>query len=885
MLSRLHTFFAKFLSLFHQRKADGDFDEELEMHIHLLTERFVRQGMVPQEAASAARRQFGNVTLLQERQKEIRTFLSLTTLWRDLAYTLRRISRAPVFAAAAVISIGLGIGANATIFSIVSRFVLNPAPVGDPSRLMSLHTTHETEVNSFSWPLFHDVQEQAKSFSGMAAYFDLVPASVGGYGEPERAWGEAVTPNYFDVAQLRMTLGRGFLQSEDRLPVIVLGHGLWRNRFAADPAIVGKTIVLSSRPFTVVGIAPPAFHGLETILAPEFWVPLGMLEQLVPKVPSRTERSSHWLQVSGRLAPGVTEEQATAELHLLALRLAGDYPKTDSGIGFRFERAGSLPPRDRSTIILFLAVLSTVVLLVLCIAGTNMANLLFAQAAGRQREMAVRIAMGATRVRLLRQLLLESMLLALSGGLLGVFISLWATQGLSAFHLPAPVPLDISIRVDWRVLLYAFILSAGSGLLFGLVPAWVASRPLLSSALKGEDGLARPGRRWTLRNILVVSQIAMSLVLLCATGLFLRSLQRAAGIDIGFRSNGILMMSVDPQVHGYTPERTVQFLTQLRERVAALPNAVSVACTDVVPLSGGHRSDGFVVKKSSKSSPSYAGVELYMVTPGYFETMGIARIAGRDFTVENSAEPKLAVVSQAFAQRVLNGENPIGQQVSGGGVTYQIIGVVQNIKSRTLGEDLRPVLYRSLGQNVAGDPSGMGYSLLVRFAGDPGSMVNAMRLAIHSLDDSMAIFNTATMEEHLRDAFFLPRLAATLFGAFGAIGLILAAVGLYGVMSYSVSRRTREIGIRMALGAQIGAVQRLILRQGFLLTLIAVGLGLPAAWMVARFSASFLYGVPPHDAITFTLVPLFLAAIAFLACWIPARRAARVDPQTVLRYE
>jgi predicted permease len=803
----------------------------------------------------------------------------------NLTYAFRRLSKTPGFAAAAIISIALGIAANATIFSMVSRFVLRPAPVGDPSTLMTLHTTeHGACCNHFSQPLLNDVREQAKSFSGVAGFYELVPASIGGGGEPERVWGQSTTSNYFDVAQLSMTLGRGFSSDEENSPVIVLSYRLWQRRFAADPAIAGKAIMLSGRSFTVVGVAPPAFRGLDFLLDSEFWVPLGNIDRLVPKIPDHNSRFYHWLAVIGRLKPGVTPTQAAAELDVLAQRYAKAYPETEKDGGFRFEAAGSLPPRFKSAVTLFLAALSVVVLLVLCIACANVANLLLAQAAVRQREMAVRLALGATRGQLLRQMLAESVLLALAGGICGAFLSQWGTQALSSFHLPAPVPLDLNVSLDWRVLAYTFVLSVGTGLLFGLVPAWAASRPLLINALKGEDAMARPGRRWTLRNILVVAQIAMSLVLLCATGLFLRSLQGAAGIDIGFRSGGILMMSVDPQVHGYTPERTTQLLDQWRQRVAALPGVISVAGTDSVPLSGGNRSDGFFAEGKSKSSDP-ANTELYMVTPGYFQTMGISLIAGRDVAAEGANAPKVAVVNLAFAQKLFGGENAVGQRVSGGGVTYQIIGVVGNIKSRFLGEDTRPVLFRSLNQTVANDPSIMGYSLLVRSQADSAALAHDVRNAVRSLDPTMAIFNTETMEEHLRDALFLPRLAATLFGIFGFMGLVLAGVGLYGVMSYSVSRRTREIGIRLALGAQTAAVQRLVVRQGMWLTLIAMALGLPVAFGAAKFSTSILYGVRPHDLATFTLVPLFLAAVAFLACWVPARRAAHVDPQTTLRYE
>ena len=806
--------------------------------------------------------------------------------WRhDLAYAFRRLSKSSGFAAAAVVSIGLGIAANATIFSMVGRFVLRPAPVGNPSTLMTLHTTHQGECcNAFSWPLFADLRAQTKTFSGVAGFYELLPASIGGQGEPERVWGQATTANFFDVAQLGMTLGRGFTNAEERLPVIVIGHGLWQRRFGADPAIAGKRIALSGQPFTVVGVAPPAFRGLDLILDCQFWVPLGNLDRLLPNTGNYQSRAYHWITVAGRLKPGVTSPQAAGELAVIARQLAQTYPEAEQDGGFRFEPTGSLPPRDRSTVVMFLASLTVVVLLVLAIACANVANLQLAQASGRQREMAVRLALGATRGHLMRQLLTESLLLALAGGLLGVLLSLWATQALSAFRFPAPVPLDLNVMVDWRVLLYTFALSAGSGLLFGMATAWAATRPVLANALKGEDLLARPGRRWTLRNVLVVSQIAMSLVLLCATGLFLRSLRSATGIDIGFRSRGILTMSVDPRVHGYTAGRTAQFLTELRRRVTALPGVASAACTDVVPLSEGGRRDEFQVEGRPIPAGPALGVDLYMASPGYFETLGIPRLGGRDFANETASGSKVAVVNEEFVRRLFKDENAIGRRVTGGGATYEIIGIVGNIKSRTLGEPLRPVLFRSLAQSIAGDPSFLGYSVVVRIAGAPAALAPAVRREIHSLDPTLAIFNAETMEEHLRDALFLPRLAGTLFGVFGVVGLLLAAVGLYGVMSYSVSQRTREIGIRMALGAQTGEVRRLVVRQGMLLTLVALALGLAAAWAVAQFSASFLYGVQPHDLYTFTGVPLFLAGIAFLACWIPSRRAAMVDPLTALRH-
>ena len=811
----------------------------------------------------------------------------MATLQRAMTYTFRRLSRSPSIVLAVIVSIGLGIAGNATIFAVVSTFLLRPAPVGDPATLMSLYTTQRGYCcgNNVSWPLYTDLSDQVKSFSGIAAYYPMMPASIGGYGEPERVWGELATANFFDVAQVQMLLGRGFSADEEQLPVIVLSHHLWQRRFGADPAIVGKAVTLSGRPFTVVGVAPSSFHGLD-ILGADLWVPLGNTEHLMPKVGNRS-RTNTWLEVAGRFKAGVTREEAEAELNGLAKRFATAYPEAHKDLGFRLEQAGTLPPDQKQAVIAFLVGLSVVVFLVLCIACANIVNLLLAHASSRQREMAVRLALGATRAQLQRQMLMESVLLAIGGGFFGFCLSLWATSALSAFHLPIPVPINLTVGVDWRVLLYTFVLSIVAGLLFGIPPAWIASRPVLSKALKGEEVLADPGSRWNLRSLLVVAQVTMSLILLCATGLFLRSLEEASSIDIGFRSHGILMMNIDPQLHGYTAERSMQFVAELRQRVGAIPGVASVALADPVPLSMDGRWDDFHAEGLPQGKAQNTVVDLYMITPGYFETMGIARVAGRDFTNENSNAnaPRIAVVNEAFALRLFAGNNPIGQRVTGAGATYEIIGVVKNIKSRTLGESLRPVLYRSLAQDIGRDPDFRGVSLLVRSDTSSAALDRELRQVIHSLDPSMAVFNVETMEEHLRDALFLPRLAGILFGIFGSTGLMLAAVGLYGVMSYSVKRRTREIGIRLALGAQVNAVQRLIIRQGMLLACIAAAIGMPIAFALAQFAESILYGVHPHDMVTFTVVPLFLAAVAFLACWIPARRVARIDPQNALRCE
>jgi predicted permease len=872
--------------LFQRAAIEAELDAEVRSFFDAMVERYVAQGMPEQAARRLARLKFTSQEQVKEQVRDARIGSAVAGMARDVKYSLRTLRKAPAFATVTILTLALGIAANTTVFSIVSRFVLRAAPVGRPATLLALHTQDKgTCCNAFSWPLFSDVREQAKSFAGVASYYELVPASIGGSGEPERVWGQAATANFFDVAQLGMTLGRGFAKDEEDAPVVVLGYGLWQQRFGGDPAMPGKIVTLSGRPFTVIGVAPRGFRGVDLILDCQFWVPMGNMDQLLPNTANRNSRLYHWVNVIGRLNAGVSRAQVAAELEVLARRFAKAHPESEKDLGFRFETAGSLPPRDRAAVQLFLAALSMVALLVLCIACANVTNMFLAQTAGRQREIAVRLALGATRAHLLRQMLTESMLLALGGGVCGVALSWWATQALAAFRFPAPVPLDLVVNVDWRVVLYAFVLSVVTGILFGLLPAWSVARPIIAKGLKGEDKLARPGRVWSLGNLLVVSQIAMSVVLLCATGLFLRSLRSASQIDIGFASDGILTMAVDPRLNGYSAERTTQFLDQLRQRVAALPGVTSATYTDSVPLSGGNRSDAFQVAGRSSAFTEADNVELYMTGPAYFETLGTARLGGRDFADEAPAGPKLAIVNQVFAQHFFGNGNPIGQRVSGRGVTYQIIGIAKNVKSRFLGEEFRPVLYRSLRQDIAGDPSFTGYRIVVRFSRDPGRLAGAVRREIHGLDPTLAIFDAETMQEHLRDALFLPRLAGTLFGVFGFLGLALAAIGLYGVMNSWVSRRTRELGIRLALGAGVGNVQWLIIRQGMALTLAAVVPGLLAAWAGSKFLARVLYGTRPHDLLTFGAVPVFLALVALLACWIPARRAAGEEPLNALRYE
>ena len=886
-MNKLRAFWTRLINTLRRAPHNEDFADELETHVAMDTERGIRNGLSPEEARRQALIRFGGIAKAHDAYAERQGLPWLESVVRDVHYSLRSPVRNRLVTAVAILSIGLGVGSNTTIFSIVSRFVLRPVPVGDSGTLLSLHIMHDGDCccNQFPWPVFSDLREQATEFSDVAAYFDLIPSSISGGSEPERVWGQGVTPNFFGVAQLRIVMGAGFSDSEEKAPVVVLSERLWKRRFNSDKDMIGKTVILSGHPFTVIGVAPAAFHSIDQIVNAEFWVPLGMTPELAASLPPHDSREYHWLSVIGRVRPGVSREHVAAQLSTIADRLAASYPATDKGNHFVFEQAGSLPPFARSMALLFLTALSIVVLLRLAIAGFNVANLLFAQAINRQREMAVRLALGATRGRLLRLVLLESLLLGLGGGALGALLSLWSTGALSSLRLPAPIPLNVQVSVDGRTLAYTFLISVLCGLLLGIAPAWAASRPRVVNSLKAEAGFAATAGRFSARNLLVVAQVAMAVVLLALTGLFLRSLESASEINIGFRTRGLLLLSVDPRLNGYSPSKISAFLGQLRERAAALPGVDAVVCSDVPFLSGGNRSEGFtILGQAAKGDPSVLA-DLYMVTPGYFDALGIPSLAGSDFSRGTTNGPRVAVINKAFADTLFGGTDPIGQRIDGGGWNYQIIGVVGNAKSRTLGEDTRPILYRSLDQSIANDPSMMGYTLMVHTTSNPAGIAEALRREVYQLDPAMAVYNLETMDEHVRAAYVLPRVAAMLFGIFGGIGLVLATVGLYGVMSFAVARRTREIGIRMAMGARPAAVLRLVLCRGMALTFTALALGWPAAWMLAKLSSSFLYGIKPHDAMTFTLVPAMLVLVALIAAWIPARRAASINPTQALRME
>ncbi len=819
----------------------------------------------------------------------------METLLQDARYAYRTLRKAPGFTAVIVISIALGIAANTTVFSIANGLLWGVLPVKDPGRLVVF-----SEGDSISYPDYIDYRDQTRQVfeGGVCAHFPLVPASLGDHGEPERIWGQAVSGNYFSAVGVTPLLGRGILPSEDEVPgrdaVVVLSHALWRCRFGSDPSILGREVVLNGQRYTVVGVTPPGFTGTDRGFLAEFWVPLAMAEQIMPdlaKDQPRGKRENQWLTPNARLKRGVSRSQAVAAVNVVKKRIDDTFRKDEKQHPppITLDPAGGLLAGSQTGAVTLMAVLRVVVALVLLVACANVANLLLARATGRQREVAIRLAMGASRRRLIRQLLTESILLALGGAVVGFVLAAIAAHAISSFELPVPFPIVFDFNVDLRVLAFTAVLSVLTGILFGLAPALRATRPDLVAALKSEATIFGRVRRFGLRNALVVVQVALSLVLLVSAGLFLRSLQHASSIDLGMKPDHILLMTFDPKLHNYSREKTRQFLATLRERVSTLPEVRSVSFVDTVPLSIGGTSYSFNAANGKGGTEQSANADVYSVGANYFEAMGIPLLRGRGFNLKGDDE-HVAIVNETMARNLFGSEDPLGRQLAtdsafSGKAPYTIIGVARNSKSRTLGEKPKNCAYLFVEAAPERVFSFFGISILVKTSLSPQSLTQPVRAQIAALDPNLAVFNTETMQEHVDKSLLLPRISALLLGIFGTVGLTLAAIGLYGVMSYAVRRRTREIGIRMALGAQPGKVLKMVLGQGLAVTAVGLAIGLGVALVLGRFTASLLYGISGTDLLTFLIVPAVLVAAALPAILFPASRAARVEPTTALRYE
>ncbi len=820
------------------------------------------------------------------------------TFVSDLRFAWRMLLRNPGFTAVAVLSLALGIGANSTIFTLVNAVLLRPLPMHDPERLVAVFTTDERNRGAFfnymqSSPLnFQDYRKTSDVFTGLVAH-NGVGLAFSGQGEPEQIFGEMVSGDFFGVLGVTPALGRGFLPDEDRVPgaslVTVLSHGFWQRRLGGDPAVVGRPITLNGHAFTVVGVAPEGFKGANAIGAPALWVPTMTHPQLATGFLKENIDSRRALifGITGRLKPGVTLAQAEAKLKALASQLAQEYPDDNGGrsVALLPLAEATINPGFRENMVSAAGLLLTVVGLVLLIACANVANLMLARASVRQREVAVRLSLGASRGRLVRQLLTEGLLLALVACGFGLLVAYWA-QGVLWSQRPPGLAADaLDLTPNLRVLGFTLAVSLVTALLFGLAPALSASRPDVVGELKQRGGPAIGGNRpLNLRSLLVAGQVALSLVALVGAGLFVKSLGNAQRIDPGFDHEKLAVLSVDLGAQGYGEERARDFQRRMLERASALPGVERATLASGIPLfQGGLLRTVFPEGVDSSDRKNGKLVQLNTVEPGYFETMGIPLLRGRDFAPSDHPDsPRVVVVNETMAKQFWPEQQPIGKRFKFFGQEWwnEVVGVARDGKYNFLGENPQPHIYLSLRQTF--EPA---VSLHVRAAGDPATALGMARREVQEMDRVLPITGVFTFGEILRQSLWAPRMGAWLLAVFGALSLVLAVIGIYGVMSYSVSQRTRELGLRMALGADQRDVLKLVVRQGATLAAIGIAVGLALSFAATRLVGNLLFDVTARDPLIFVGVPLLLALAAIVASAQPAWRASRVDPTVALRIE
>ena len=815
---------------------------------------------------------------------------------KDVQYGVRMLTKNPGVTLVAVITLALGIGANTAIFSGVSAFLFRPLPVPAGNELVRPMEMSEDRgvADEFSYPDFLDYRAQSTSFTGLSAEC-MIPAAIDSENQTNVSWGQAVSANYFDVVQVRSVLGRTFNPDEDKTvganPVLVLSHSFWQRRFGSDPSIVGKTVRVNDRPYEVIGVAPEGFGGTKFALAMDFWTPMSMVEEIDRSPKLLANRGSHWMNALGRLKPGVSLAHASAEMTAIAGRLNETYPDsrakgTQANVVTETEgRFGEIGGVFRSGGAIAMAIVG----LILLIACANVANLMLARAAARRKEIGIRLALGARRTRLIRQLLTESLLLAILGGGLGLLVAVWVTKLMDGFVpvLEYTIVKDI-FALDSRALWFTLAVSLATGIVFGLAPAWQASNPDVVPVLKGvpETAGRRRFRRMGLRNGLVVAQVALSLMVLVCGGLFIKSFRRAQRMDPGFSNPNGLIVSLNPQLIGYDDEQARNFYRQLGERTRSVPGVEATGLARLLPLGDSSNSNGPVLKEGETLPRGSAGrvIMVNVVDGGYFQTMQIPFVEGRAFDDRDQLKtPRVVVINQRMAEMMWPGESAVGKRITVGTENperYEVVGVVKTGMYRALAEDPKPFLYYPLAQRRPGS-----MSLVIRSSVDPRSLVGAIRNEVQTLDRRVPISAVKTMNDHMTYALWAPNMAATFSLAFGVVAVLLSAVGLYSVMAYVVSQRTREVGIRMALGANRAHVLKMITKQGMWLAGVGVVLGLLLALVLVRVLSSVLIGVSGYDLGIFLLVPLLLAGVALLACYLPARRATRVDPLVALRYE
>ncbi|HLB86543.1 MAG TPA: ABC transporter permease [Terriglobales bacterium] len=824
------------------------------------------------------------------------------TFWQDLRTGARVLLKSPGFTVVAILSLALGIGANTAIFTIINAVFLHPLPLQEPSRLVEVFTHDTKTVNAnvtfqltgSSLPNYNDYRDQSTVFLGFAAATNFaLPLNWGGQTEPQQLNGYLVSANFFDVLGVKAFRGRTFFPDEDKKvganTVLVMSYGLWARRFGADPGLIGQTIMLNATPYTVIGVAPPNFKGPLAIAPPDvLWIPISMRDYVLsgPAKDFENNRRFRWLSMIGRLKPGATLKQAEAALKTIAAALEKQYPRENQGrtVELALLTDSALGINNRQQFTLAGAVLMSVVGLVLLIACVNLANLLLAQAAKREKEMSIRAALGAGRFRLVRQLLTESTLLSLVGGAAGLLVAYWGRGLLWSFRPPFLPEGSVNLSFDARVLGFTAGASLLTGLLFGIIPALKASDPDLNAMLKtgGRGGTLG----WThnrLRSLLVISEMALALVALVGAGLFLRSMQNAQQINPGFETKDLFQFFFDLGALRYDAAHGQQFIHEAVERAKSVPGVADAAVN-----SGGlfgAAIAGTTFREGEQTNPNDRGtlVNYDNVTPGYFNTMRIPLLHGREFTeFDREGSTKVAIINEVMARMMWPGQEALGKRfyTFADAQPYEVIGVVGNTVVLQISQDPQPTAYVPLRQQY----SAVG-ALIVRTTGNPEAVLETARRHVQQLDRNLAFTNANTVGQVLDQGLWAPRMGAVLLGVFGLLALALASIGIYGVMAYSVSQRTNEIGIRMALGARPEQVLRQVLAQGMQLALMGAVAGVLIALALGSFVSGLLFGVSGKDPLTFGAVALLLSGVAALACYFPARRATCVDPIVALRYE
>lgn len=804
-------------------------------------------------------------------------------LLQNLRYALRMLRKNPGFTVVAVITLALGIAANTTIFSWINATLLDPIPgVSRSSEMVAVEMGH---AGSFSYPDFLDLRDRNNSFGGLTA-FAFAPASLTGDGKPERIWATLVSANYFDVLGVKPALGRSFLPGEDKspggAPVAVISDRLWHLRFGGDPAIVGKTIHLNTHPVTIVGVTPQVFQGSTSGLRFDLWVPMTFAQNLAESGNELLEsRGETWLNVLGRLRSGLSREQAQSEVTLLFQQIAREFPDSHRGLILvtlsPLWRAPNGANGFFSTLLPILMGIAGVVLLLAC---SNVANFLLLRGLSRQKEISIRLSLGAGRLRLIGQLLVENILVSLAAGAVALPITIWNANKFMDFAPTTNIPIWISVSVDRRVLIATLLITLASGVLFGILPALRASGLNPAAVLKDESGALAGGRRKArLSSGLAVAQVALSLILLVSAGLFVRSFRATQHFDPGFNPRNVLLQSYDLFPNGYSQSAGMTFNRQVLETIASIPGVVSAGLADWVPLGFSSSSDSFSPEGYEPRPHEAVSAGVARVSPGYFATVGIPLLSGRDFTAQDSADSQtVVVINEALAGKYWPKQNPLGKRLLIEGKWAVVIGEARTTHYYDLNEPPRSFIYLPLYQFYSS-----GVVLHVRTAGDPLLSAGAIGQAVHRLNPDLPLFDVALMTSRVGVSAFVQRMAGAFVGAFGLLALVLAAVGIYAVISYSTKQRTQEVGIRMALGAQRSDVLLLILGKGSKITFLGVAIGLAATFAVARLMASLLYGVGATDLLTYSGVAVLLTIVALAASLIPALRATRIDPVVALR--